>query len=116
MGDYKPVHESSLVTIKSVTASETLAASEYGQVVSVDSASGAVTLTLPAAVAGASYKIVRNSATAGEDVVVTPASGESINGSVDGSITNDVDAVGAMIEIVCVVDGAWVTNGALSDW
>lgn len=114
--DYKPVHEAGLKTILAKTADYTLTAADYGKIVIVDSASGTVTLTLPAGVAGAQYSVVRDSATAGEDVIIAPASGEKINGTADGAITNDVDAVGALISITCIVDGEWVTSGAFSDF
>ena len=116
MGDYLPLHANTLVSVKAVTANTTLTSADYGKTIAVASASGSTTLTLPAGVVGAQYHVVRTLATAARDVIITPASGEKINGSVDGSLTNDVDVVGLGITITCIATGEWVSSGAHSDW
>ena len=112
--DYKPMAENSLVTVKAVTGATTLTAAESGQVILVTGA--ATEVTLPTAAAGLNYTIVRGSASAGDDVIVTAGSGDKIDGgSAAGSITNDVDQVGLAFQIIAVNATDWVVSGSKTD-
>ena len=114
--DYKPLAENTLVKIKTVTTTTAaLTAGESGQIVYVSGTNS--TITLPSAAAGLQYFIVRGSATAAHDVVITAGAADKINGSADaGSITNDVDGVGLMVHVIAVDSVNWVVSGSSTDF
>lgn len=69
---------------------------------------GAVTVTLPSAVAGMRVGVQRGNATAGKDVYVTAASGDKVlGGSAAGSVVHAGDAVSDILWLRAVDDTNW---------
>ena len=77
--------------------------------------SGANTLSLPSAETGMKIAVARGNATAGEDVTVSAASGDTILGSNAGkAITNDTDAISAgFLHLIAENDGEWSLDDPL---
>jgi hypothetical protein len=73
--------------------------------------------TLPAAAAGLNYVIVDSNATAANDVWITAASGDTINGGTSGkSYVNTGDVAGASVFIFSVDDTRWIAMPGLGTW
>lgn len=97
------------------TASYTVTAAiafEGRTVFAMDGNGGAKELTLPTAVAGMKVGLFRSSPTAGNDITVQAATGDTIEAS-DGAcaagkqIDNTVDAVSGIVWFECFDDKAW---------
>jgi len=99
------IHETT--TARTVTAAEAFTANHLFR---CDNAAG-FTLTLPPAVAGMRIAVQRLSATAGHDLTVQAAAGDTVLGSDAGKrITNTTDARSHVLYLRAVDDTAWILD------
>ena len=107
----------SLPTVVDVSAASTSVSAEDArngdQVYHVDrGGSGAATINLPSAEPGMRIGVARLNATAGDDVTVSAADGDTIRGSNAGkAITNDTDAVSSgTLYLIAKDETEWVID------
>lgn len=100
------------------TASDTLKVGEIGTIHSNRGASGAITLTLPAAAVGMAYRFTVEAAQElridpnGTEVIGLPSTGAY--GAAGKYLV--ADAVGEWVHLVCVEAGKWFAMGYAGTW
>lgn len=93
------------------TADATLTAGQDGAVITNSGASQAITLTLPAAVAGMEFSILR---VANYDITLDPSGSQTIADGGAG-VTLIMEAAG-LIGLSCIADSAWVVTSDTTLW
>jgi hypothetical protein len=107
-----------LLSVEAHTASDTLTVNENGTAHTNAGASGAITLTLPAATVGLHYYFAVQAAQElridpnGTETIALPSSGAQ---SAAGKYIS-ADAIGEWCHVVCVVAGTWNVQGYLGTW
>ena len=93
---------------ETVTADDTITAAESGKVFVVTNDTDGITLTLPGAAAGLCYWVIDANCVAGSDVVIDPATGDSIDGSTAGDyITCTRDVNGCSVFLIATDATNW---------
>lgn len=114
-----PIITSPVVTnsVEVFTVDDALLATESGKVC-VSNKTGQLTFTLPAEAAGLTFTFVDASATAADDVWITAAGTNTINGGTAGkSFKNTGDVVNASCVVIGTGTGDWVAiPGAIGTW
>jgi len=103
------------------TADDTLTAAESGKVCVSDGLAGAgagdLTITLPAAQAGLIFTFIDANSVAGDDLVITAAAGDTINGgSAGGSYRCTGDAAKQSVTLVAIDDTRWMVISETGTW
>ena len=97
--------------------SEAVLATDSGKVFVTTAAAGATTYTLPTAVAGYIYTFVDVSATAGDDLIIQAAAGDTINGGTAEKRYQCVtDSVPQSVTLVAVDSEKWVVVAEVGTW
>lgn len=96
----------------------TITAAENGTTFFVsESSDDVVNFVLPSAAAGLIFTFIDNDATAGADLTIDPASGDSLNGDTAGDgIACTSDAVGQSITYLAVDATTWVPINTVGTW
>lgn len=102
--------------VEAFDASDALTASESGKRCTNAGASGAVTLTLPAATPGLEFHFAIE---ANEDLIVAAAGSDTIRDAASvspggGDISDDT--IGNTLSLVCFTAGAWLVTGGRGTW
>lgn len=110
-----------LYTATHVTGSTAVTAADSGQVFisdGNDTTAANVVFTLPSAYAGLSYTFIDANATAADDLWVTAAAGDKINGGTAAkSFKNTGDVYGAAVTVIAVDATNWIAiPGAIGTW
>jgi hypothetical protein len=103
------------VTVYAANAS--LTAVQSGGVIMTTAAGGSQIFSLPTAAAGLCYTFIDIGQTAGDDLIIAPASGDSIRGAAVGKyITSHTDDVPSSITLVAVNAGSWMVTSEEGTW
>lgn len=92
----------------------TIAEFDNGHTYTNEGATSAITITLPPAIVGLEYTIVRSVETAGCDVTIQCDGAETINGF-DGTLLNDSDEI-AEVTLACRINGQWEITNSTGTW
>ena len=97
--------------------SETVLATDSGKAFVTTAGQGAVTYTLPPAVAGLTFTFIDHSAGEGDDLIIDPAADDTIDGDTAGDAIESVtDAVPQTITLLAVNGVDWVTVSKVGTW
>lgn len=107
-----------LIDVEHHTANDTLTALENGTLHTNKGAGGAITIALPAAVAGLHYRFYVGAAQQlridpnGNETISLPSSG--VAGAAGKYLV--ADAIGETVHLMCCEDGTWAVFGYTGTW
>lgn len=107
-----------LLSVEAHTANDTLTAAETGTWHTNTGASGAITFTLPVATVGLRYGFAVGAA---QTLIVDPNGSQTISAPTTGVPSAagknvSADAVGELIELVCLIAGNWSIKQVIGTW